>query len=619
MEREKDDPESVMIPVGEGHGEDLNAVDYLRKLEAKGRSVQAAQDRLVTAIRNERWIHGEQSSSDLNELLVDEEIANGGIDGNEDSRNLLRNFWLTFSARVTEEAQITRAYPYDASANDVIVASWANKILDYCDTRANDTDSLQRIVGLAQMHSVAGFKTCWDPSRDTYTAANVESGDIASDVVTIFDYWTSGADDIEEDTWCCFRRYVERPTATAMALKYGIPPEDIKGAVRDVTDGVEKRDDDFVAITEHWHVPEGEFGRFPEGLYLVFLGDHLIEMEPFPYAHGELPLSIVKTMWMRGSPYGSTHVDDAIRPQRAYNRMVSIQAARAELLRDTYLLTTPDIRDQIINGSGDRILTGAPDVIMSGKAASWVDPPAPAELLDHEERRAREQIADAFGISETFGTGTEIQGRGPAGKTVAFYNKIQGMKLSEMMRSLHRAILRRDRQRIALFQQYAPDELLIGIVGQHRFMELPVFRGANLRGLDLKLEPASGAERLRAVAADEALVALKEGRIDPARASATVNSGLTESVGDVDVTMQMNELVSQALAGSPVQPPEGVDPLVAADELMRLYGVNRENPNAAVLLQMAQWYREQASAAQAQPPIQGGAQPMQGPGGVPVE
>lgn len=620
MEQKKQTPEDMRIPVGEGHGDDLVAVEFLRSLEKRGRASQLARDRLTTALRNERWIHGEQSVSELSESLIDEDMANAGLDDNMNSRNLLRNMWLTFTSRVTEEAQITRVYPHDASANDAIVADWSNKILDYCDTRADDTDALQRIVGLAQMHSVAGFKTCWDPTRDTYTAADTASGDIASDVVTIFDYWTSGADDIEEDKWCCFRRYVEKPEATAMALSYGIDPEDVRGAAREADeDGVPTRTENVYAITEVWHVPEGEFGRFPSGLYLVFLGDHLVEQQEFPYDHGELPLSLIKTMWMRGSPYGSTHVDDAIRPQRAYNKAIAVQQERADLLADTYLLTTPDIQQQIVNGSGSRILTGAPDLVEEGKGMVWVEPPGPAELLKDQELGAREQIADAFGISETFGQAAEIQGRGPAGKTVAFYNKIQGMKLSEMMRSLHRAIKRRDRQRIALFQQFAPDELLLGIVGQHRFMELPVFRNANMRGLDLKLEPASGAERLRAVAADEALVALKEGRVDPARASSIVETGLTETVGDVEVTMQMQEIASQALSGAPVQPPEGVDPAVAAGELERLYGVHRANPNAAVLLQMAAWYKDQAAAAQAQPPVAGSPQPMQGPGGIPTE
>lgn len=599
--------EDLELDVGDGH-EPITPYALLRECEDIAAGYQDGSHRLDLALRNERWVHGDQFSD---EEFLDEDHAVAWDDKlPPQSRNLLRSYWLTWTARALEEMPITMCYPDDSSGIDVTLAAIANKLLDYADRKNNATGMWQQQIGIMQMHTTAAFKVCFDPTRDVH--GGVGPGDVVHDPHTIFDYFQDDCDQDEDARWCVYRRWVPYDQALAMALAAGISIDDFEIAAtsersktkRTDSGGDEKRRK-LVAISELWWKPEGEFGRFPVGLKIDYLGKLTLDAKPFPYDHGELPLATVKVNWVRGSPYGSTHVDDAISPQRAYNEAVSVQMRRAWEFRNTYGVAKHSVIEKLNDGD---LWIGVGEDVDPDKVIAFVSPPGPSEMLQHEEDRARVQIGDAFGLNETMTGNAEIAGRGPAGKTVSYLKWMNSQKFKDTIENIHKALRRISRQTIRLFQQYGSDELILSIIGRDRVVDLAIFREADLSNIDaaIVLEPAVGASRLRAAQAEAALLASQNGQMDPMRAAEVQRTGLAETSGDNRAANDLQALVQRALSGEPVQPDPTIDPGFAAGELDRLFDAYRGHPNAGIILEISSWYRSQAGAAM---PPQGGATP----------
>ena len=530
----------------------------------------------ASAELNERMCNGDQ----FIEIGEGFELgpAEWGADVPKISRNLLRNLRLTWSSRILEDRPSVQFFPGQAGV-DQYRTKIAEKVFEQL-RQTNDFDDLCfRAAELVQPHSAVAFKTYWDPLKGPLSDDGRPLGDVCWQIVSIFDYATDGSEDIEDSKWVYFHKYVDKDDAYELLDAAGIEEEPQEDEYIDLW-GIKKRG---VKLYELWIRPNSY--RFPNGLYAVIIGNQVIEARDFPYNHGELPLSVWKCGARRNSPYGSTHVDDAVPLQRLINECVAALSKQARLISTIKLLAHPDIINKWEHGH-QRIPT--PDVQMA-QYARYLEPPNRSEVLVTTLEDTIEALYAVFGLNEML-TGAESLKSGTAAKSIAYINKLDSMKMAGAARNLAKAILRMVKHSLKLVQQYVVAERLLKIAGAGNEMPVEFFRGADIAGVDVIVQPGSAIEGMRASIANNANTQMQQAGPTP-ELQFTAQTGLKDSAYTESQRGLVFEQIKGALAGQPIQANPEIDANIAVDVLNSLMG--QVNPQAQqVLVQMMQLYKQ---------------------------
>lgn len=487
------DKTDVDLPTAQGDDEtDIERKSVIELLEECKETVENYAARyLTTAEYNERMCNGDQfievndsfeigpSSSDPASLKL--------------SRNLLRNLRLTWSSRILEDRPNVQFWPTSVGA-DQIKAEVSGKVWEHI-CQINDFDDLCfQAAELVQPHSAVGIKPVWDPlwgPRDPETGKTL--GEVRWQLVSIFDYGTDGSEDIEDSKWVYFCKYIDEWDARTLLDAAGIKDPPAPDEYNDLW-GVKKSG---VKLYELWVRPDDY--RFPNGLYAVIVGNHVVEARDFPYKHGELPIAIWKCGARRNSPYGSTHVDDATPIQKLINECVTALGGQARLINSVKLLAHQDIISKWQHGH-QRIPVN--DASMS-QYAKYLEPPDRVKVLVTTLEDSIQALFAVFGLNEML-TGAENIKSGTAAKSIAYINKLDSMKMAGAARSLAKAIKRVATQSLKLTQQYVQAPRMLSMIGGQSAMPVQMFIGADLAGIDVIVQPASGVESLRASMAENA-------------------------------------------------------------------------------------------------------------------
>lgn len=632
----------VKQKLGGDEESELKLVELLDDMRDRQKALRAP---LLEAERNELWVFGNQN------LDIADDWNLHSIDLFEDhqsrfTRNYLRHLAHTWTARFLKDRPRAFAWPGAAEVSDIQAAQIANAILREIEEQ-HQFDAMDfRAVMLAQCHGSVGFKVCWDtlkgPPSDGFVLESDEvdpftgevipvpqvdefgdpvlvgvgepQGDVRIDIVSVFNFWTDGAEDVEDSEWCIFRSYIDEPTARAVLRNAGhkaVNKMDLDACEYTTIWGEQKRG---VEVFELWYLP---CPRFPEGIFASVVGGHVADNRPYPYAHRQLPLSVFKINDRRDSPFGTTHVTDAVPIQRELNEAISIRAMRVrEMAVNTKLICVQEIYDAFEGGDGILVVPTL-DYVQGG--AKWLEPPGPSPLLEKEIANKKEELFDVFGLNELM-TGQETMGKRTAGKSIAFINELDSMKIAGAVRSFQKAIHRRSLQILELYKQFVVAPRIIRIVGERAEQKVFDFIGADVSGVDIRLEPTSGHGELRGSKAAEAEDAAAAGALDPQRAAEIVKTGLDETAFDSAQSSLITGMIGEVLRGGSVAADPNVDPLVAVRELQKAIAENTTHPALNVLQQMLIYYQQQASQKQGAPLLGPMAAPqaMTGPGGSPV-
>ena len=530
----------------------------------------------ATAELNERMCNGDQF------IEIDEGYQLGpsewGTDVPKISRNILRNLRLTWSSRILEDRPFVQFFPAQAGVDQYSVMV-AERVIEQIKQK-NDFDNLCfNAAELVQPHSAVGFKPYWDPLKGPLTDEGMPMGDVSWQIVSIFDYATDGAEDIEDSKWVYFEKYIDEDEAQMLLDAAGIdePPQE-----DEYTDlwGIKKSG---TKLYEIWVRPNTY--RYPNGLYAVIVGNQVVEARDFPYDHGELPLCVWKCGARRNSPYGSTHVDDAVPIQRIINECVAALSKQARLISTIKLLAHPDILNKWEHGH-QRIPT--PDVQMA-QYAKYLEPPNRAAVLVETLEDQIQALYNVFGLNEML-TGAESLKSGTAAKSIAYINKLDSMKMAGAARNLAKAILRLVRQSLKLVQQYVQFERLIKIAGNGNEMPVEWFLGADIAGVDVIVQPASAIESMRASIANNANTQMQQTGPTP-EGQFTAKTGLKDSAYTESQRSMVFEEIKAALSGGSPQSNPEIDPNIAVDTINSLIG--QVNPQAQqILMQMLSMYKQ---------------------------
>lgn len=573
--------------------------------ECKRSYSEHAMRYLAQAEFNERMIIGDQFITlDGDSGIVDASWATGVP---KIQRNLLRNLALTWSARSLEDRPAIRAYP-SQPGTDVGAARVSNRLLDFCHQRHDFDDLCFRAAMLVQPHSGVGFKVTWDsldgpegedePILGEDGAPEVSEdgsprtykrrlGDVRWDLCSVFDYGTDGAEDVEDAEWCYFTRYLSLAEARAIYRAAGIDADPGRKQYTTVW-GVQR---EGVEAFELWF---RRCARFPQGLFLQIIGDVVVEARSHPYEHGELPLAVWKAGHRRDSPFGSTHVDDAVVLQRQINEAVSAMARQVREVATIKVLLPPDVHQAWSDGN-QMIAIADPSI---AKECRYLEPPDIAPVLRSSLEDSVQALYTVFGLNEIL-TGAENIGKNTAAKSIAFLNKLDSMKMSGSARSLGKAILRVMRQTLKLYQQYVDIPRVIQIAGQENMADAVTFSKADIAGVDVRLEASTGIERYAASQAAEAAQANEKApSLDLGERATT---GLTESTGQAAARQMVQEQIRTIMQGGQATPPDpNADPDIAIRELIPFLQAHGQSQLGPQLMQLMQAYQQMAAQRSAQ-------------------
>ncbi len=603
------DPEDIEIPDAWDDGEEPDQLTVKKLVEdCKKRSYEWSLNYLATAQFNERMIVGDQF------IRIGEK---GAIeDFTEDdwpsfvprsSRNLLRNLALTWSSRILEDRPWVAPYA-SVPGTPEMATQVAKQVLEYCRQTHDFDDQCFRAANLVQPHSCVAWKVVWDPLRgppsrgvpvydesgvptygpdgkEVVEGAGEPEGDVLWDLVSVFDYATDGAEEVEDAKWCYFSKMMDDYDARSILVAAGMDPKPSMTKYTDVW-GVSR---DGVEVTELWWRPDA---RFPKGLYAVVVGDQPVQVIPFPYEHGEIPLAVWKCGSRRQSPFGSTHVDDAVPIQRVINETVAALQQQARQIGSVKLLAASSIVDAIKHGN-QMIPTNDPQAI---QAARYLEPPARSQVLTDTLEDNVNALYAIYGLNEIL-SGAENVKSGTSAKSIAYLNKLDSMKQAGASRSLGKAILRICRQTLKLYQQYVKAPRLAQIAGDQNLLAAQEFQGADLMGVDVKLEAASALASMRGAVAGDAADAIAAGSQDPSLAGIA-------ATGMKDTSMQkasrdiVRAEIGAALAGEMQQGDKEVDPALAIAEIQTVLASIAGHPFAGLVTTLMQNYQLRLSQTQ---------------------
>lgn len=541
------------------------------------------------------------------------------------TENRLYPLCLTWGARVNQGRVEAVAYPFHTSRGDVLAARGANMILEYEEQRQDEQGVIGRAAMLTQMHGDCLFYPLWlegdgpfrvvrqktdelGPVFDPMTRQPVmeeawEYGGIREEVIAAPDYWTSGEEHYDRASWLVVRRLVPLSTARRLLRGAGFESKGLPETKIENVTGVARKG---VEAYECWIKPGDENEK---GMFALVVADHVIHVTPYPYDHGELPGSIWKCGMLRGSPRGKTHVSDAIHQQRLINRALAsilIRAKAAAWMR----LVGPSGLTANVDGNPLGIIQIDTDKTKE-RVFFLEGAEIPSSLMAVYERAIR-ALHDVFGVSPETATGGDPT-ESKSGKQMRIAEQLDAQKLGPARQALEKCRERCRRQWIALWQQYVDNARLVRVIGPDGAVTAEHFRGADLKGADIRLEPAMGIANSRLAGQREAEELGAAQLIPPGEALERRATGLPGTIAPADSRARIDAQAREALAGRPQQPLPDVDPKVAIARLQEHVSQAARAPGgtAAVraLFDLIDAY-EDAAKAMAQQQAQ-----AQGPGG----
>lgn len=586
------DLEDRTTPLVRANGETID-----RKLTARGLWLQAqdawrmhADRRFSQAVLNERFISGDQQwgldvKRGPSELVVEWPAWLPKV-----TRNLMRNLHMTNVARVTKGDPSVRAWGGDGSAGDVASADVANTLIHSLRNANDHRKMISRAAWTAGAQGAAGFYVTWDPQRGPKGVDGRTLGDICVEQLQIFDWITDGSEDIADSEYCAIRRWMRQDDAHARLLATGEDlPEPTASNVKTVWgEGMAR-----VEAWEYWHRP---CAMLPRGLFMLMVDGHVVEVEDFPYEHGELPLHIWKWADLPDSPHGATPCDDAVPLQAQLNRLhSSLALLTSKAARWTKVITSPSIAKA---WNADHQVISEPDEA-ARKGTQIIGPPPPPALLYTQIEEAERMLREVYGVNEAV-VGSDASQTKNA-RMLAYVTELDAQKLAGTVVARDHALLGVYRQCLGLWRQYVVESRTMRVIGEAGMPGIMPFVGAMLDGVDVYLEPAAGQDHSKAAQALDAEQAAQAGLMDPAKASELRNSGQTQTRFETLARTLVRRQIADAAAGFAAQPDPSIPAAIAVEEISLALEQAGGNMLAMQSLQALLAAYQQAAQAQMQP------------------
>lgn len=604
-------------------------IEYLEDCREEFRPYAELHEPLIE--QNEQYFAGTPIDEDEDDVA----LLAGGEDLPVVHQNLITNIGYSWVSRIAKPRQRIKAWPSDPSISDEMAAKVANAYVDY-QYQIQDIDNLvMELCTSAFVGGSAAFKVCWDPEGGQRVAVPIEDefglpvynedgteateeirlGEVYWKKLTPFDYMIDPVNDYLDARWVIFKKLVSNSQAKAIIKEAGAYSEEdeVDGLEESKSTNVSGISRSGVEVQELWVRPEdGE----TEGFMATIVANKVVDMRPYPYEHGQLPISIFHVRKLRDDPYGRSPCFDIIDGQRQFDHYLTSAARVQKVLCDnTYLLASGGIIKAMEHGH-QRIAVDMVDDIE--KTMFLLGPIEQVKHFHELAQTVRKNMYETAGLNEVL-TGAENAKASQSGKAISYMQELDSQKMIASSRNLDSCLVRAFRQTLRLAQQWVSQERMIAIVGAGGERAVERFAGASLQGIDVRLEPISGVNLTATGKSEHAQELMQAGMLDPARAQEMMRTGLDMSQSDALDRQVVQQQINLVLQGQMVQPEQGINVAVAVEELgFAIEQMQAEqNMNAAIMLnQLLLGYRLQSQQPQpgAQAPQQGMMPPPM-PGG----
>jgi hypothetical protein len=593
------------VPGAEGDDHGLTCLQLLEECKKeRERQWPLIEEALIreACVIGAQWSTGNQAADDVISEINDRALV---------TENLLYPLCLTYDARLNQGRIEPRAFASQPERGDVSAAEAAQMILDY-EKQRNAVDRIcHDATILAQMHGDVLFYPTWSLERPARVRRQKvtdvgepmfdaqgqpimedvdEAGGVLEEIISAPDYWTSGEERYEDASYVCVARLPNKHRAVSLLKRAGFANPDVaevpaRGSV--ALSGIERKG---VETYELWWRPGDRFAR---GVYGLVVGGYVVQCIEYPLDHNDLPGAVFKIGTIPRCPRGKTHVSDAIHQQRIINASLRSILRRTAVAADVYTIG-PSMLLQQMRGGEKRVES---DSVGSGKIEIVNGPDVPKSLFD-VYALAKQAIYDTFGVSETSLTGGNPQAT-KSGRQLEIQNANDAQKIVAARRNLEDARLRVDRQKLRLWQQFAEDAQLVRVIGPGGIVAARWLSRAEIMGADVTLEIGSGTLTSRIGEQRAAEEAGAAGHIPPPDAAERRETGLRETVGRAEMRARIAAQAQAAMRGEQQTPMPGVDPRLAAAELLLWVGASADAPREGrmALLQLVAAYEDAAAAA----------------------
>lgn len=519
----------------------------------------------------------------------------------------------TLVARTDQGRIDAKCWPHTPTAARIAAAEGGNLLLDAERAREHRDMKVHESLFWAIVHGESGVYTVWDesygpieaveqivnpadglPTFDPATGLPAtqmveEYGGIRTEVLSTFDFWTSGEDDPGDTRWQVRRRIVDKWTAKAALARAGIDrdPQEKSHDTNSAAGPGRRRTG--VEVFEMW-VKKGPM--VGPGLTAIVVDDCTVVNGPFAFKHGRLPISTLTFMRQRGSPHGHTVAKDAIAQQRLINVALRSILRRADIAGDARLVGADEIIEGIDSEREGRIRYNGVKAVQD--AAIWLTGAEIPQGLVAVYQLAKAALNAVVGVSEESVSGGDPSSTS-SGEQLKTASALDSQKTVPLRRRAEYAWEEVDRQKIELFREKASLPRLIAVTGDA--MRAMYLQGADLDGVDVAIEGASGLAESHAGKVRAAEEGAAAGYTQPGDAAEMRQTGSGQTILDAETMARVQKQGMDALRGMPQQPLPGIDGSAAARALRTLLGQVQPG-RSNYLVQLIAAYEQQTAMGQ---------------------
>lgn len=305
-------------------------------------------------------------------------------------------------------------------------------------------------------------------------------GDVFVDVRTVFDVLVDPtARTMDEAEWALVSRF---RNVDDLKQKYGSEANDLEPGLREehaenfhrvhdmltgsLGDGSDVLRDQVLT----WELWTRQSDRRPGGLHAVVSQDTLLQRQPNPYSHGEIPITAIQGIKVPMSVYGTCKVAQLLETQERLN---DIRSEKTEFMR---MHVHPKVMEPDLAETDDNAFTTEFGEIIRYRhpfrPEYLIPPPMPSyvQALEEDAIRAMQDLGDLHEVSV---------GNAPAGlrsgRAILALQAQDEARFGPVIKHRNQSLGRLGRQILSLLAQFVTERRMIQIVGDDLITEVQLF------------------------------------------------------------------------------------------------------------------------------------------------
>lgn len=512
-----------------------DALDWCKRQVGKARSDRIPFERQwyinLAFFAGRQWIEWAGNSGDFDFARLSEPPKKRHI--TRLTSNKVRTRMLRTMSKLSQERPRSFVQPSTSDNGDIAGSKAAEKIVEWVTTEQVELDAVMSQVDFWSVICGTGFiKDYWNPNQPDASGAQ---GRVEIDAMSPFHVFVPDMEvqDIQKQPWVahvCAKHVDELEAIFGVRLE----PTTTSGSGGVLNDkfmhsvGINSNSaKDAVIYYEMYIKPQGESGRFPNGVKIAWANDQILYVEdgkpqevqdesgmlvkqPGPFINGmDYPITR-RIHYPSGKFYGESPVTDMISLQTEYNR------ARSQMIDNRNLMSNPPWLAQTGSIVNPKALDGAPGRIIQytpvGQPPTPVEMPSLPSTVSADIQLLQMDLDEASQNTEM--SRGDAPGRVEAATAIAYLQEESDAIISLASRDKERALERLGQHILYYVNTYWIDERAFTVVGRNNVVEAVSFSQSSTSGaINFKVVPGSASPLSRSAKQALIMELLKMGAI----------------------------------------------------------------------------------------------------------